>query len=342
LAALPQQAIAPLEKAISLDRSWAALRSRLGIALNGLNRHDEAFEHYRLGVEIDPLSAAIVNRYVYALAASGDAQEALKVTDTYLHRGGSEAHAWRFRGNALHLAGDLSGSLAARHRSLELDPQIPYQDEWLAIGLHLLGLKDQAVRHIPQISPYFQLFVADDRGALRTRVQRDGPRAWTANGIDSAVFSLARGRDWHLIARLYDVRPSDQRDLCVTRPRFAPFIAMALSELGRASEADRIISCVQRSISAEMKQRHRSPDGYPGELELWQASLLALRGDHRALDWLGKAVDRGWMGQYLSASLADWPQFDRLRGDPRYGAIQRRIDQRVARERAETLKLLAH
>ena len=83
--------------------------------------------------------------------------------------------------------------------------------------------------------------------------------------------------------------------------------------------------------------RYRAPDDAPGELEMLRASLLALRRDPRALEWLGKAVERGWLGQYYSSRLADWPQFDAYRSDPRYAAIQTRIDAAIARERAETL-----
>ena len=68
-----------------------------------------------------------------------------------------------------------------------------------------------------------------------------------------------------------------------------------------------------------------------------QASFLALRNDPRALDWLGRAVQRGWVGQYYSPNLTDSAQFDRLRTDPRYAALQKRIDATIARERAETL-----
>ena len=81
----------------------------------------------------------------------------------------------------------------------------------------------------------------------------------------------------------------------------------------------------------------RAPDDAPGELEMTQASLLAIRNDAGAFAWLDKALRRGWLGQYYSASLADWPQFEGLRGDPRFADLQKRLDATVARERAELL-----
>jgi len=339
LASAPPASLAPLQKAIALDRSRASLRGNLGIDLNLLGRHDEAFEQYRLGVEIDPLSTSLNNRYVASLAASGRAAEAFRAIDTFVRRSGDEAQGWRFRGFANGLQGREARSVAARLRALALDPQLPYQAEWLAMSLNLLGLDEQEARYRPGLSRYLQLFLADDRGALKTQVMRDGPKAWSANKFDFAVFSLGRARDWPTLVRLYDLRPDDQRDICMPLPSYANLIAMALEQVGRGAEAERILDCLQRSANRQLAMSFRSPDDAPGAPELIQASLLAGRGDRRAFDWLDKAIARGWLGQYYSTSLGDWPHFDALRDDPRYAEIQRRIDARVARERSETLKL---
>jgi TolB-like protein len=333
----PPESLAPLQKAIALDRSRSSLRDNLGIDFDLLGRHDEAFEQYRLGVEIDPLSSALNNRYVASLAASGRSDEAFRAIDTFVRRGGSEAQAWRFRGFANSLLGNESEAIAARQHGLALDPQLPYQAEWLAMQFNLLGLNEREARYRRGLSPYLQLFLADDRGALKARVLRDGRKAWSANKFDFAIFSLARARDWSAIVQLFDVRPPDQRDLCAPPPAFAPLIAIALMRQGRGGEAAPILNCVQRSLTRKLAMRFRSPDEAPGEPELWQASLLGLRSDSRALDWLDKAVQRHWIGQYYSSQLADWPQFDAFRGDPRYATIQKRIDATIAQERAEVV-----
>jgi TolB-like protein len=336
--ALPvQESVPAYEKALALDPSRADVRNRLGIALNLLKRQDEAMEQNRLSVETDPLSAAAVNRYTQMLAASGEADSAMREIDLFVRRGGSAAQGWRFRGNTYRYLGDESRHIAARRRALQLDPGLPYQHEWLVDALHLLGLNDQAAAYRSGVSAYFQMFTADDRGALKERLAADGPRAWDANGIELAVFSLARSRDWPAISRLYAVRPADYRDICPTAPSFSPFLIMGLQRDGRAAEGERLLQCAQRQVTSQLGQRYRGPDEAPGELEMTQASLLAIRNDRRALDWLDKAVSRGWLGQYYSSQLADWPQFDSMRGDPRYAALQRRIDTTIARERAEVL-----
>ena len=342
LALPPPASFAPLKKAIELDPSRSSIRNNLGIAFNRLGRHDEAFDQYRLGVEIDPLSSAMVNRYVASLAASGQGEAAFRAIDTFVRRGGNKAQAWRFRGFANILLGNESEAISARLRALSLDPQLPYQAEWLAMEFNFLGFDDQEARYRPSLSPYLQLFLADNRGELRTRALRDGAKAWSANKFEYAIFSLARARDWAAIVQAYDLRPKDLRDLCVRPPNFAPLLAMALERRGRSAESAQILNCVQRNLNRQFAMRFRSPDDAPGEPELWQASLLSLRGGSRALDWLGKAVARGWLGQYYSGNLSDWPQFDSLRGSPKYLEIQRRMDARIAKERAEVLAALAN
>lgn len=336
--ALPSdQAIAPYRKALALDPSRVDVRGRLAIALNDLKRNDEAFEQYSIAAEMDPLSQAALNRYIQALAVSGMTEEAMRATDQFVRRSGLAAQGWRFRGNIYRFLGQEAQHIAARRRALQLDPTLPYQHEWLARSLHLLGLDDLAAEQRGGLSAYYQMFIADDRGALKDRVARDGARAWLTNGIESALFSLARARDWPALAAFYDDRPADFRDLCVTAPRFAPVLILALQQRRRTGEAQRLIDCMQRDIASELRQRHRSPDDMVGEVELVQSSLFALRGDSRALDWLAKAVDRGWIGQYYSGKLSDWPQFDRFRLDSRYLELQKRIDARIAGERMRVL-----
>lgn len=336
--ALPwRESVAPYLKALELDPSRVDVRGRLSIALNNLGRQDEAFEQLRLAAEIDPLSPGVINRYGQMLAASGQADEAMRTIDQFERRGGSKAQAWRFRGNTYRYLGDESRHIAARRRALQTDPGLPYQHEWLAQAYHLLGLGSEAMQYRPKVSLYFQLFVGDDRGALRDRVAREGSSAWDTNGINVAIFSLARARDWPAIKRFYDMRPEAHRDLCTTAPRYAPFIIMALQAQSSAGEAKRLLECTQRQVTSQLAMRYRAPDDFPGELELVQASLLANRNHPRTLEWLDKAVQRGWLGQYYSADLADWPQFDAFRSDPRYAAIQKGIDASIARERSEVL-----
>lgn len=331
-----QDRIAVYKKALALDPS-SDVRDNLGIVLNMLGRNDEAMEQNRIGFESDPLDPAIVNRYTQMLAASGEAEQALKVIDQFAARGGSQAEAWRFRGNTYRYLGDEVRHIAARRKALQIDPGLPYQQEWLVEGLHLVGLKDEAMQYRSRVSLYFQLFIADDEPALKARVTSDGSAAWDTNGIELAIFALAKARDWPAIARFYDVRPDSYRDVCLTSRPFLPMLILGLEHQGRAAEARHLIECTQAQVTSQLKQRFRNPDDAPGELEARQASLLAIAGDMRAFDWLYQALHRGWLGQYYSADLNDWPQFDALHADPRYALLRQRILANIARQRAQVI-----
>ena len=332
-----QQSIAPYRKALAIDPSRADVRLRLALAYDVLKRTDDAFPEYREAVESEPLAPAFINRYIQILGSSGQTDEALRVIDQFVRRGGSEAQAWRFRGAVYAYRNDFSRAVLARQRSLQLDPGLPYQRDWLIQYLHFLGLDEWHRPYRTGSTDYIRTFGNEDRGALKTLIARDGSTSWYANGFPFALFSLGRSREWASIAALYDKRPPDLIEICALRPTLAPLIGMALLRQGRDADAGKLLDCTQKQISRLLAMRYRSPDDMPGELEASQAALLAVRSDRRALDWLDKAVQRGWLGQYYSASLADWPQFDVLQGDPRYAVIQERIDATVTRERAKVI-----
>lgn len=337
LALPPQQAIPYFNKALVLDPSRTDVRLRLALVYDELKRPDAAFEQYRAAYEIDPLAPAIINRYIQVLGSSGRFNEAMAVIDQFVRRSGLDAQGWRFRGAIHAYRADLSRAIAARQQAIRIDPSLPYQHEWVAQYLHLLGLNDRLGPYTVRIPPFIRDFVNDDRGALRSRLMQQGAAAWDESGAQFAVFSLARSRDWETLVALYDRRPTDHRNVCERRLWATAWFIDALRQTGRAKEASSLLQCAQRQVNALLAMRHRAPEDAPGELEMLQASIMALRGDTRAFEWLEKAVHRGWLGQYYSSRLADWPQFDAYRADPRYAAIQKRIDAVIARERAETL-----
>ena len=65
----------------------------------------------------------------------------------------------------------------------------------------------------------------------------------------------------------------------------------------------------------------------------------AAKGLHAdSLNWLDKAITRGWLGRPYSSRLSDYPQFDASQGNPKFAMLQRRLDATIERERAETLR----
>lgn len=340
LISLPNQAVAPLKRAISLDPARAELRIWLGIALTALGRNDEGFTQYRGAAEIEPLWPVAINRLTQSLAASGRHVEAAAAVRQYRQRGGSEAQALRFTGFVVRARGDISGAVAVERAALALDPTLPYVAGWLVRQYHLLGLPRQAlgIEQARGAGPFRRSWISGDREEL-VRLARSDPNALlTAVDGDVAVFGLGAARDWSTIAEAIERDPEALTELCASHYVLAPQIIIALRQTAQVERSRQLLACMRDRVGLSLRMTMRAPDDDPGRLEMRKASVLALSGDRSAIDWLDKAVKRGWLGQYYSSKLADWPQFDPLRGDPRLAGIQRRIDATIARERAETLR----
>ena len=332
------QAIEPLRRAIALDPGRTELRVWLGVALTALGRHDEAYKEITGAAEAEPLWPVAINRLVQVLASSGRFSEALEAARKYRERGGSEAQYHRFLATIARDHADLSA--AAMHDALafSLDKDMPaYVPENLANELALLGLRDRASAAWPHPGGYGSLLVAGRFDELARKAVIDGPRAWSDPAPDIALFALGRARDWDDLARLYRARTPRFADYCNEDPHSVPLLILALRATGDMAEAERLRRCATSRLDREAGMKWASPNAEPGRLEFRRAALLGAVGDKRGLEWLDKAVQRGWMGQYYSADLGDWPQFDAFRSDPRYAAIQNRINATIARERAEVL-----
>lgn len=340
LISLPDQAVAPLKRAISLDPSRAELRIWLGIALNSLARNDEAFTQYRAAADIEPLWPVAINRLTQPLAASGRYDEAAAAIRQYRQRGGSEAQALRFTATLARAKGDFSGAIASERKGLALDPTLPYAAGWLVRQYHLLGLPRQAldVEQARGSGPFRRLWILGDRDGL-VRLARTDPNAvGAAADADVAIFGLGSARALRTIGGPIGRDAATLADFCASQYVLVPHLIIALRETGQAAKSRRLFACMRDRVATAGRMTMRAPDDDPGRLEMRKASHLALAGDRAAIDWLDKAVRRGWSGHYYSSQLADWPQFDAFRGDPRMAALQRTIDARIARERAETLR----
>ena len=258
----------------------------------------------------------------------------------YRARGGSKAQSLRFLAFVARARNDLSGAIGKERAALASDPSIPYVADWLVKEYHLLGLPREALA-IGQGrlgGNYRPMWLAGERRELRRRI-RSAPRSvLAAPDSGEALFALGAMRDWATLTQLHGLREPTSGDLCQLHGVLLPQIIIALRETGQVPESRRLIDCMRRRVDSELSMTMRSPDGEPGRTQMRKASLLALTGDRTAIEWLDRAITRGWLGQYYSSKLADWPQFDALRDDPRLAKLQQRIDATIARERAEVVR----
>jgi hypothetical protein len=156
------------------------------------------------------------------------------------------------------------------------------------------------------------------------------------------VEGLAIAREWAILESLHDQNADPLGTVC-SSPR-AWFIqegihlANALIARNRAGEAKRYFSCLKPVLTAQGRGRYRSMYLVQSQIELSWAQIHALEGQPGpAFERLDRAIRRGARTRY-SAGLGDLPAFDRFRGTAAYNAMDARLKQLIAKERAEVLK----
>jgi len=112
-----------------------------------------------------------------------------------------------------------------------------------------------------------------------------------------------------------------------------PNLAVALRAVGQNSEADYML----RTIAGPLENRVAR---LPGDDEAaWQlARVRAAQGrSNDALNILSRIIDHGWLpdGWLYPLDISEDPPLGRLRGNPRFEALRKRILDHIARERAE-------
>lgn len=327
----------PLRRAIELDPSRGELHLWLGFSLDDLGRHDEALAQYRAGADIDPLGFATVNRYIHALAAAGQQREAIGLVRQFIARGGDQSLVPIFLMQIAMMQGDLSGTIAEGRRTLAPERvRHQYFRLFVAAPLYTLGRGDEAAKVLLPMQNLHAPYYRGDLQLLRRNIAARGARIWKRPDGGFAFVHLAKLRDWTGLIWLYDRRTLGAAEFCELRPNDSVPFVLALRLKGRATEAQQVLGCLRKRLAVELRNKARLPQDWPGDLELRRASLAMLDGDREgAIRWLDRSVNRGWLGQPYSSRLSDYPQFDALRADPRFVQLQRRIDARIARERAE-------
>lgn len=329
--------VEPLQRAVALDPARAELRIWLGVALGAHGSNDAAFEQYRSAAESEPLWPVSLNRLVQTLTATRRFDEADEAIQTFRQQGGPEPQVLRFKGIVAFARSDLSEAIKLHRAALKLDPTMPYVASWIARHYALLGMPNEAlaVKHAREIYRFRRLWSAGDREGTRLLARSAPAEVMTAPDSEAAVFALGAMRDWPALATALNSHPGTLDRLCPSSGRALPQAIIALRETGQLGASRKLLDCMRGHVDREIGQTMRSTEDDPGQLEVRKASVLALAGDRSAIDWLEKAVGAGWLGQYYSSRLSDWPQFHLLLGDPRLAKLQQRIDATIARERAE-------
>ena len=338
-----ESAIEPLKRAINLDPARAELRLWLAHTYNSLGRHQEGFDQVSAATEIDPLWLPGVQLRAMMLVASDRIEDAQAVVTAFERRGGSPAVAAKIRGEiAGFYLGDYSEGIRLLRVALRLDPETPLGRQNLAWMYRMVGMREEASGLGRVLPAYTQLFLADDFPRLRSQALQDPRRTWQQPDPEIAVEALAILRDWQGLEKLHDANPEGPQNVCTDYRGWIVqqgiHLATALAARNRGDDAARYMRCVKSVLARQESGPLSSPYLSMASRALMWAQVHALEGDQqRAFQQLDRAVDPGVRVRF-GAGLDDLPAFDRYRGSPEYAAMDARLKQLIARERAEVLQ----
>ena len=138
------EAIEHFRQALELQPSSASVHGNLGISLRKLKRMDEALSHFRRAIKLDPQSAIAHTNLGQILIDTGTATEALPhcLEATRLLPDLASVH--HNLGHALRLAGRLADARSAYLEAIRLDPKLAKSHAHLGLVLQEEGKLGEA------------------------------------------------------------------------------------------------------------------------------------------------------------------------------------------------------
>jgi predicted O-linked N-acetylglucosamine transferase (SPINDLY family) len=207
-----QQAEILLSRAVAVDPRSAEAQMSRGVALNGLQRHDEARKSYQKAIALRPNYAVALSNLGNVCLALDLHHEALESFDKALAIDGNLADAHNGRGWALCSLRDYGEAIASLNRALSIQPN------------HVSALTNRA-------AAWLELLRFDEASADYNRVIALAPD--NANGWYGRATVLVRNKG------IADALPDCEKALAINPAFFQAHILLGqcLAGLGRVDEA---------------------------------------------------------------------------------------------------------
>jgi len=334
------EAISALTRAIAINSNYGEAYLRLGAAYEYDGQPRAALETYDQVLALDPLHTVLHVRRCLTLQNLGRYAEAERACARGFELQPDIPNAlWAHGLNAL-AQGELATAVQQYEAALVRAPARTDIRAELVVVLLDLGLHERAADQLAQMRSPGQtrgvtmttaryLLATGDRQGLRLHLERlDVGQAQPRERVDAAFFALAIGEP-ALAERLAGDALSDrptladdfQPGLYRTRWGVCEACTAGLLERGRGKldRAARMESLALRHLDNVEARGHV----WHG-LNYLRAALHAQAGEHdAALSALERAVELGWRRAWLMG--AD-PSFSALRQDPRFLALQAKIE----------------
>jgi TolB-like protein/Flp pilus assembly protein TadD len=325
----PETAITHAERALALNPSYSDALTWKAVALELLGRFEESFEAYRQVLDVDPLNIIGLRNYAQKLGDRGRTAEAHELADRLI----TVSPIWACD---LHAVTSLlyEGKIAeGLYWALKQDREAGEPVGYATYALSFVGEYDESRRlgsvAVPAEEDRLEAAIERTQRALR----RD------PNNIERLTMAAIVLAD---AGRLDEALPLLERALELSpegRPiafRY-PIVATTLLAEGRRRSGDEA-AAQSAAVLARDEYAARVAAGLKGvNTDLWGALIAAFDRDYdAAIDRLRSSIHRGLRDKTVFASS----EFDELRDDPRFIAVQQELDEILAEEREKVLQLI--
>jgi DNA-binding winged helix-turn-helix (wHTH) protein/Flp pilus assembly protein TadD len=295
-------AIETARRAVHLDPALAESHKALGLAFASEHRLEEAAAAYRRALDLEPDHVAALNNLALTETTRGNLSQGARLLE----------RASRLVPRDVQVATNLGGVYRLLGLSREARATLEAVAAWREEAPPASVVWELALLDVAQGG----LDVARQRVAQAARRARRSPALWLGAGS----LELLSGHEEVAEARFRNALPSPVG----WEPRPALLWLRVGGGVGQPPQR-----LMREFVAKEEQSWHRE---LPESAVEFAAVRLYLGQKEEALAWLERAVDRGYRDrQWLGLD----PLFEALHGAPRFEALLRQIDQRVAAERAE-------
>ena len=141
-----QEAMQPLQQALTLDSSEPKIYTNLGMALDGLGRSEEAIEEFQKALKIDPSYAVAKRNLALSLAKAGRAKDGIAELEAVVGAHPNDATAHYDLGIALGQAGRFPEAIEQFQLAVAIRPEYPAAYNNLGVALLKLQQMEAAIR----------------------------------------------------------------------------------------------------------------------------------------------------------------------------------------------------
>jgi TolB-like protein/Flp pilus assembly protein TadD len=325
----PETAISRADRALALNPSYSDALTWKANALERLGRYEEGYQAYRQVLDVDPLNIIGLRNYAGKLGARGRTAEAHELADQLI----TVSPLWAYD---LHAVTSLlyEGKIAeALYWALKQDREAGEPVGYAAYALSFVGEYDES-RRLGGVD------VSAEEGSLQAGIERT-QRALRRDPDNigrltfAAMFLADAGRideALPLLERALELSP-EERPIAFRYP----IVATTLLAEGRRRSGDEAGAQAAAVLARDEYAAHVAAGLKNASTDFWGALIAAFDRDYdAAIERLRSSIIRGLRDKTTFGAL----EFDGLRDDPRFIAVQQELDEILAVEHEKVLQLI--